>query len=218
MFDNPYICIIFIFILFFILWIFWEHLDAPSAPSDNQKFDKIIYNDISNDPISKIDIPTNPITGSEAPINSSNPSQPQIIEISSTPLIAPAVKPARFTSRGERICRETMEKFYGVPFVSTWPKWLINPETGRNLELDCYNEDLKLAVEYNGEQHYKWPNYTNQTEEQFINQIRRDMLKQELCEHFGVYLIIVPYSIPHNEIPLYIKNRLPESTISINKV
>src|SRR5205823_8856314 len=58
-----------------------------------------------------------------------------------------------FMSRGERICCQTMQRIYGVSFKSTWPSWLINPETGEGLELDCYNDELKIAVEYNGEQH-----------------------------------------------------------------
>jgi hypothetical protein len=101
-----------------------------------------------------------------------------------------------------------MKKIYGVKFKSTWPDWLINPETGKKMELDCYNEKVKIAVEYNGEQHYIWPNYTNQTKEQFINQIRRDKLKMELCVKNGVYLINVPYTISYNNIENYIRSKI----------
>jgi len=121
------------------------------------------------------------------------------------------LKKGRFISKGERICCETMENIYGLPFKSIRPKWLQNPETGYNVELDCFNDELKLAVEYNGEQHYKWPNYTNQTYEQFINQTRRDTLKRQLCDKKGVYLIVVPYNVPHEKIPQYIISYLPES-------
>ena len=117
----------------------------------------------------------------------------------------------RFISRGERTCCQTMQRIYGVPFVSTWPDWLRNPETGEKLELDCYNEELQLAVEYNGEQHYKWPNFTNQTYQQFLNQVRRDTLKLDLCDRNGVYLIVVPYNVPHDNIPAYIMSHLPET-------
>lgn len=117
----------------------------------------------------------------------------------------------RFISRGERMCCNTMERIYGVPFTSTWPDWLRNPETGETLELDCYNDDLKIAVEYNGEQHYKWPNFTNQTYQQFINQVRRDTLKLDLCDKNGVYLIVVPYNVPYENIPSYVMSHLPET-------
>lgn len=117
----------------------------------------------------------------------------------------------RFISKGERLCCQTMEKIYGVPFVSTWPSWLVNPETNKTLELDCYNDELKIAVEYNGEQHYKWPNFTNQNYQQFLNQVRRDALKFNLCDKNGVYLIVVPYNVPHDNIPSFIISHLPET-------
>ena len=104
-----------------------------------------------------------------------------------------------------------MEKIYGVPFESIRPNWLINPETGEKLELDCYNEELKIAVEYNGEQHYNWPNFTNQTHTQFINQVRRDELKMELCDRNGIYLIVVPYTVELDKIPEFIISYLPET-------
>ncbi|CAH6420127.1 Hypothetical protein HVR_LOCUS1104 [uncultured virus] len=118
----------------------------------------------------------------------------------------------RFISRGERMCCQTMERIYGVPFVSTWPDWLRNPETGEKLELDCFNDELKIAVEYNGEQHYKWPNHIhNQTYQQFINQVRRDELKVQLCDKNEVYLIVVPYNVSHERIPEFIMSHLPET-------
>lgn len=117
----------------------------------------------------------------------------------------------RFISRGERMCCQTMERIYGVPFFSVWPKWLVNPNTNHTLELDCYNEELQLAVEYNGEQHYKWPNFTNQTYQQFLDQAARDELKRELCDRNGVYLIVVPYHVPYDNIPAFIMSHLPET-------
>lgn len=104
-----------------------------------------------------------------------------------------------------------MERIYGVPFKSIWPDWLRNPETGETLELDCYNEELQIAVEYNGQQHYTWPNFTNQTYQQFINQVRRDELKMELCDRNGVYLIVVPYNVSLDKIPEFIMSYLPET-------
>ncbi len=120
-------------------------------------------------------------------------------------------KPVRLPSKGERICCETMQKIYGSPFISTWPEWLLNPETGETMELDCYNDELKIAVEYNGEQHYKFPNFTGQSYAEFINQVRRDELKYNLCTNNGVYLISVPYTVHHDNIPDYIVSQLPET-------
>lgn len=126
----------------------------------------------------------------------------------------------RRESKGERICRATLENIYGVPFPNIRPDFLINPETGARLELDCYNKDLGIAVEYNGEQHYKFPNRFSKTKKDFINQVRRDMLKAELCDRNKIYLITVPYNVPHDMIPGYIvyflRNIDPEIKIEEN--
>lgn len=123
----------------------------------------------------------------------------------------PSKMDKRLPSRGERICCQTMERIYGMPFKSTWPSWLRNPETGAGMELDCFNDDLKIAVEYNGSQHYQWPNFTNQSYEEFMNQVRRDDLKKRICDRNGVYLITVPHNVPHEKIPEYITLYLPET-------
>lgn len=150
-----------------------------------------------------------PLNNSSVPIFLPQPRNP--VNHRSNNLSSGSNLRGRFISRGERMCCQTMERIYGVPFTSTWPDWLRNPETGATLELDCYNDDLKIAVEYNGEQHYKWPNFTNQTYQQFINQVRRDTLKLDLCDKNGVYLIVVPYNVPYENIPSYIMSHLPET-------
>ena len=127
----------------------------------------------------------------------------------------PHKKPAKCStkkcSKGESITCKTLEQIYGVPFITARPDFLKNPETGENLELDCYNEELGIAAEYNGIQHYLWPNYTDQTEEQFHNQLRRDEFKINQCDLNGVYLITVPYEVPYDSIPKYIEYYLPEN-------
>lgn len=115
----------------------------------------------------------------------------------------------KFCSNGERICRITLETIYDLPFNNCKLDCLKNPDTKRNLELDCYNEIYKIALEYNGEQHYKYPNSFHKTKEEFIKQIKRDRLKEKLCKENGIYLIIVPYNIQNNIIPSYIMTNLP---------
>ena len=126
------------------------------------------------------------------------------------PFVAPA-KRTKKCSKGEQKCRDVIENIYQKEFPCVRPNFLKNPETKRNLELDCYNEELKIAVEYNGIQHYKWPNFTNQSKEDFIKQVRRDKFKVDTCDQNGVYLITVPYNIPHHKIEKYIRYYLPEN-------
>lgn len=114
-------------------------------------------------------------------------------------------------SRGEKLCRSIMENFYGKPFPTVRPDFLMNPETGKNLELDCFNEELGIALEYNGIQHYVYPNKFHKTEDEFEAQRARDDHKREQCKRSGIYLITVPYEIPHSKIPKFIEYNLPEN-------
>jgi len=107
-------------------------------------------------------------------------------------------------SIGEQLCRKSLERIYKKPFKKCTPEFLRNPETNRPLELDGYNEELRIAFEYNGIQHYKWPNFTKNTVQDFIQQVRRDRYKTEMCDKNGVYLIIIPYKVPHHLIDKYI--------------
>ena len=88
---------------------------------------------------------------------------------------------------------------------------MVNPETGKNLELDGYNSDLKLAFEYNGIQHYVYPNRFHKTVKEFEDQVRRDVFKKDACSLSGIYLIVIPYNIPYTDIPKYIEYYLPEN-------
>jgi hypothetical protein len=109
-----------------------------------------------------------------------------------------------------------MEELTGLPFDTVRPDFLRNPETGRNLEIDCYNDQLKIGVEYNGIQHYVYPNFTGQTYEQFIAQARRDQYKIRACDENGVYLIVVPYTVPNERIRDYIIEKLQPILASSN--
>jgi len=111
----------------------------------------------------------------------------------------------------EEICRTTLQDYYKLSFKKARPGWLVNPQTGKCLELDCYNDTLKIACEYNGEQHYVFPNRWFKYKWEFNKQLERDLLKQQICKTQGVLLITVPYTIPNNEIPTFIINYLKQN-------
>lgn len=111
-------------------------------------------------------------------------------------------------SRGEQATMDALYKITGKRFITVRPSFLKNPETNRNLELDCYNHELKLAVEYNGEQHYKFPNFISKTEDEWIQQARRDDFKRRSCDKHGVFLITVPYTIPNHKIEAYLRDSI----------
>jgi hypothetical protein len=70
-----------------------------------------------------------------------------------------------------------------------------NPKTGRLLELDAYAPNIKVALEYNGIQHYKFPNPFHNSEKEFQEGVERDNSKRELCKEHGITLIEIPYYI-----------------------
>jgi len=110
-------------------------------------------------------------------------------------------------SKGESECRYVLEKIFRKPFKSSRPDFLRNPVTGGrfNLELDCYNPELNLALEYNGIQHYKFIPYFHRNHEHFINQKYRDDLKRRLCKDNGITLIEVPYTVKLHDIASFLQ-------------
>ena len=71
------------------------------------------------------------------------------------------------------------------------PVWLPNPKTGRAMELDFFCPFKKLAIEYDGPQHYEFPNRYHATREEFEEQRERDAEKDRICAENGVRLIRV---------------------------
>lgn len=116
--------------------------------------------------------------------------------------------PRRKWKREER-CRQRLEAIYDLPFPKCHPEFLRFPKTNRKLELDGYNDKLKIAFEHNGHQHYDFPNHFHKTRADFDSQQERDRFKNEKCRQMGIHLINIPYTVPYDEINGYIIQRLP---------
>ena len=97
------------------------------------------------------------------------------------------------SSTKERLCRKILESIFSKKFPISTPPWLINPQTQKSMHLDGFNEELKMAFEYNGKQHYIPVNFFG-GEPAFISQIRRDEIKRKLCEEQSISLIEIPYT------------------------
>jgi len=85
--------------------------------------------------------------------------------------------------------REALESLTGTSWVKARPSWLLNPQTGAAMELDMYCEPMGVAVEYNGSQHYEYPNAFHASRDAFDAQVARDGAKRALCVSKGVRLI-----------------------------
>lgn len=115
----------------------------------------------------------------------------------------------RKDSTGELVCRSYLESRFGCSFKKARPDFLKNPVMGGyNLELDCFNPRLRIAVEYNGAQHYKFIPYFHRNKEAFANQKYRDEMKRVKCRENGITLIEVPYNVSHDKIPTYLEREL----------
>jgi len=120
-----------------------------------------------------------------------------------------SVKGGSKDSKGETECRRVVENMFNKPFKKIRPNILSNPITGNNnLEIDCYNDDLKIGIEYNGIQHYKYSPFFHKNKEAFYNQKYRDYMKRDLCEKNGILLIEVPYTVQVEDIENFLIEKL----------
>jgi hypothetical protein len=94
----------------------------------------------------------------------------------------------------EALCRTLLEVMLGMVLPKVRPKWLVNPTTKRCLELDMYNEEHKLAFEYDGAQHNVYTPHYHVNEHHFQYRKLLDQLKTELCREAGVLLIRIPWA------------------------
>jgi len=118
-----------------------------------------------------------------------------------------------FKSKGEQECQRVLETYFQKPFRTVRPEFMKNPVTHENLELDLYNEELQLAVEFNGKQHYEYVPFMHSSRHAFRNQQYRDLIKKDLCQRNGIHLISVDYRCPniehflHQELALFMSSK-----------
>jgi len=92
----------------------------------------------------------------------------------------------------EMKCRKIFQEIYfPSTFDKAYPPWLISPITSRSLQLNGYNEDLKIAFEYRGKQHQTL-SYYNDFDKNLLASLQvRDAFKESECALRGITLIII---------------------------
>lgn len=121
----------------------------------------------------------------------------------------------RKLNKHEEECRRIFQDLFGCRFKSVRPKWLKNPVTRKNLELDGYNPDITtpkgrgLAFEYDGQQHSKYtPHFHPGGVDEFEYQVVKDSWKDQKCKEKGVMLIRIPHFVAFQDLERYIKMML----------
>jgi hypothetical protein len=108
-------------------------------------------------------------------------------------------------SKSEEICRTTFEQIFEKPFKKVRPKWLRNSRN-RQMELDGYNDELKIAFEYQGIQHFSKAIFGTNLK----LRIEDDERKVELCREYGVFLVLIDYKMEYSQFPMEIKKQIKE--------
>jgi hypothetical protein len=94
----------------------------------------------------------------------------------------------------EKLCMDILDKIFNIPSKRDMtPEWLSTGNRGSQ-RLDGYWEELKLAAEYNGLQHYEMVDYFHKGDiKNFEAQQERDEKKREACKEAEINLVEIPY-------------------------
>jgi hypothetical protein len=119
----------------------------------------------------------------------------------------------------ESMCKQILESLFPEhKFEKVRLTEFKNPETNRSLELDLYNSDLHLALEYNGPQHYYEMPFYHRNDDAFEKQKTRDAIKEDYCRIYGITLIEVPNLQKFEDIKNYIVKTLDCMNISYTSI
>ena len=100
--------------------------------------------------------------------------------------------------------RDALEATLGYKFPSIRPEWLINPVTGHRLEIDGYNEELKLGFERSGRQHFEYVEFFHRTYANFESQQGRDRHKARILSERGIFMLYPTYKLKEEDFHKFI--------------
>ena len=91
---------------------------------------------------------------------------------------------------------------------------LINPDTGKQLEIDIFVPSVKLAIEYDGRQHFEPVHYFG-GQAAFDGIIKRDALKNRLVEESSIINKLIRFGYKEKITKEYVMQKLLDNGISL---
>lgn len=138
-------------------------------------------------------------------------------------------------SKGEKMTRLILESLFNKSFITERPDFLnyidkkkakgvkkitntnknkINKiNKSNNLEIDLYNAELKLGIEYQGDQHFKYNTYFHKTKDGYIRSMDKDHFKRKKCYQNGIYLIEIHDFLKEEDLGRYVLDSLPSRLV-----
>lgn len=110
--------------------------------------------------------------------------------------IASAIKkgswcPICSSGKGEEITRQILEKLFDKKFPKFRADWLRNPITNYKMEIDGCNMELKIAFEYQGNQHFTIDGHYIKSKKNLNKRMSMDEIKSDLIKKEGIRLLII---------------------------
>lgn len=102
-------------------------------------------------------------------------------------------RPTKYLIKWNGKCRS---KFQEQVKALLEPYWFADivfeefPIVGTRLTLDFFNSNRRIALEVDGSQHYSYNKFFhNSSRNKFLDQLKRDDIKEKFCEKNGILLI-----------------------------
>lgn len=106
-------------------------------------------------------------------------------------------QPLGKSGAGEKRVTDALQWLFGQPFPKARPAWLTMPGYVHPCEFDGFCEPLKLAFEFQGDQHYEAVERYKMDSDSLLQRQRTDAWKRLAVHEHQVYLV----EVAHNELP-----------------